>query len=323
MKSRTRALGAALAACALLVVPGVASAAAPPISKLRVEARGQALSPGVFYVNNTARLATSTSQCGGSGQTRTVRGPSAIGIVDYAQETNRALAPFFVSDQYSFGLIVCRIGNAGAFNSNEAWLYKVNHITAQVGADQYKLSRGDQVLWYFANFATGANTGDELGLVAPPRVRAGSPFTVKAIAYDGDGRGRVVPGATISGGDASKVTGPDGKARVTLSRDGTKRLRASRGNDIPSAPTAVCANRTLSRCPEQRTEFIVGTDRPEPIAGTAAPDLVYARGGDDQIDVRYGGVDGVSCGPGNDNVLATDADRLGSNCERLNGRARG
>ncbi len=324
MKTRSRALGAALAACALLVAaPGVASAAPPVISKLRVEARGQALSPGVFYVNNTARLATRSSECSGTGQTQTVRGPSAIGVVDYAQETNRTLAPYFVSDQFDFGLIVCRIGNAGAFNSNEAWLYKVNHKEAQVGGDQFKLSRGDQVLWYFADFATGANTGDELGLRAPARAAPGSPFTVTAIAYDGEGRVRRAPGTRISGGATDAVTGPDGTASVTIGEEGTKKLRASRGNDIPAAPTAVCVNRSFPRCPQRRPEFIVGTDKPEPIVGTSAPDLVYARGGNDQIDVRGGGADSVSCGPGIDNVLADSSDRLAADCERLNGRARG
>ncbi len=327
MKTRSRALGAALAACALLVAaPGVASAAAPPISKLRVEARGQALDPGVFYVNNTARLATTTSECGPDrpGDSRTVSGPSAIGLVDYARQTNRSLVPYLVSDTFDFGLIVCRIGNAGAFNSNEAWLYKVNHKAAQVGGDQFRLSRGDQVLWYFADFATGANTGDELELRAPARVQPGSPFTVTAIAYNGEGVARPAAGATIAGGATTAVTKQDGTAQVTIPNEGRTKLRASRPpNDIPAAPTTVCVNATLSRCPERRGEFIVGTDRPEPIVGTVAPDLVYARAGDDQIDVRNGGADAVSCGPGNDNVLAGGLDRLGADCERLNGRARG
>jgi hypothetical protein len=325
MKTHSRALWAALAACALLVgAPGVASAAPPVISKLRVEARGQALSPGVFYVNNTARLATRSSECSGTGQTQTVRGPSAIGVVDYAQETNRTLAPYFVSDQFDFGLIVCRIGNAGAFNANEAWLYKVNHKAAQVGGDQFPLSRGDRVLWYFADFATGANTGDELELRAPARVQPNSPFTVTAIAYNGEGVARPAAGATIAGGATAAVTKQDGTAQVTLPNEGRTKLRASRPpNDIPAAPTTVCVNATLSRCPERRGEFIVGTDRPEPIVGTVAPDLVYARAGDDQVDVRNGGADAVSCGPGNDNVLAGGLDRLGADCERLNGRARG
>ena len=82
IKSRSRALWALVTACALLGVAPAAGSAAPTISKLRVEAGG-ALSPGVSYVNDTARLATAPSQCDGSGQTKTVPGPSAIGIVDY------------------------------------------------------------------------------------------------------------------------------------------------------------------------------------------------------------------------------------------------
>jgi hypothetical protein len=324
MKTRSRALAAVLAVCALLALPGLASAGPPVISKLRVEARGQALERGTFYVNNTARLNTTTGQCGPDrpGDTRTIAGPSAIGLVEYAKATNALLRPYDVSDTFDFGLIVCRIGDAGAFNSSQAWLYRVNHKEAQVGGDQYRLARGDQVLWYFADFATGANTGKELGLRAPARVQPGAPFTVTAFEYDAEGVRSRAAGVTISGGSGA-VTGPDGTARVSFGREGTKRLRAARGNDIASAPTAVCVNRSLSRCPEQRTEFIVGTGSPESIVGTGAPDAVYARAGNDQIDVRNGGADGVVCGPGNDNVLAGSTDRLARDCERRNGRARG
>ncbi len=325
MKSRSRALWALITACALLGVAPAAGSAAPTISKLRVEAGGQALASGALYVNGSARMATRPSECGGSGQSKTVAGPSAIGLVQYGQQTNRLLKPFFVSDRFDFGLIVCRIGNAGAFDANQAWLYKVNHKEAQVGGDQFPLKRRDEVLWYFADFATGANTGSELGLRAPVRVRPGSRFTVTAIAYDGEGRTVRAEGAKVTGGNTPVETDANGNARVVISKAGTRNLRVTRvnKNDIAGPPTSVCVNANLDRCPTRRPEFIVGTNGADPILGTPAADLVVARGGGDRIDVRDGGNDNVYCGAGVDAVLATSGDRVAPDCERLNGRTRG
>ena len=322
MKTRSRALGAAVAACVLLALAPAAALAAPTISKLRVEADAQAVSSGALYVNDTARLATSPSECGGSGETKTVAGPSAIGLVDYAQETNRSLAPFFVSDKFDFGLIVCRVGDYGAFSASQAWLYKVDHVAPQVGGDQYPLERRDEVLWYFADFATGENTGAELDLQAPARVKPGVPFTVKVVGYDSEGHARPVEDAKVFGA-ASAVTGADGTTRVTLTGEGTKTLRAARGNDIPAPRTPVCVNQDIDRCPASRPELIVGTDRGDPIVGTPAPDTVLARGGDDRVDVRVASADSVRCGAGRDNVLASANDRVAADCELRNGRPRG
>lgn len=324
MTSRSRALWALIAGCALLGVAPAAGSAAPTISKLRVEAGGQALSAGALYVNDTTRLFTRTSECGpdGPGDRRKIAGPSAIGLVEYARQTNARLRPYRVSDTFSFGLVVCRIGAFGAFNSNQAWLYKVNHKDALVGGDQFKLKRRDEVLWYFANFATGQNTGAELGLRAPVRVRPGAAFTATAIAYDGEGRKRRAAGVKITGGRDPVVTGPDGTARVVVSK-GTNALRAKRGNDIASVPTSVCANAKLIRCPAERPELIVGTNRDDLIVATPAPDLVVARGGDDRIDLRGGGPDAARCGSGDDRVRADRGDAVGAGCERLNGRPRG
>jgi len=322
IKSRSRALWALVTACALLGVAPAAGSAAPTISKLRVEAGG-ALSPGVSYVNDTARLATAPSQCDGSGQTKTVDGPSAIGLVDYAQETNGQLRPYFVSDQFDFGLIVCRIGDVGAFDANQAWLYKVNHRAAQVGGDQFKLERRDEVLWYFANFANGRNTGDELDLTAPGRARPRAPFTVTAVAYDAEGRARPAAKARISGGDAPAVTGADGKARVRVSREGTATLRATRGTkDIPAPPARVCVNDALAQCPARPLEGIVGTNAADAILGFPSGDFVRARAGNDRIDVRGGGADFVGCGPGTDTVLGDRSDRVAGDCERVSGATR-
>ena len=323
MKNRSRAFAALLGACAAAAAMPAAASAAPTISKLRVEAGG-ALSPGINYVNDSARLATAPSQCDGSGQAKTVPGPSAIGLVQYAQQTNSLLRPYFVSDRFDFGLIVCRIGDVGAFDANQAWLYKVNHKEAQVGADQFQLKRRDEVLWYLANFGNGRNTGAELDLIAPGRARPGAPFTVTALAYDGEGRAQPAAGARITGGATAVVTGADGKARVTVAKKGRATLRASRGvKDIPATPARVCVDPVLARCPARPLEGIVGTGAPDSIVGFPSGDFVVARAGNDRIDVRNGGADFVGCGRGTDTVLGDRSDRVGADCERVSGARRG
>jgi Ca2+-binding RTX toxin-like protein len=316
MKSRFRALGAALATCGLIAGVPATAAAAPTVAKLRVEAGGKAFDPGTSYVNDTARLATAPSECGGSGARRTVTGPSAIGLVDYAKRIRQSLRPFYASDKYSFGLIVCRIGAFGAFSASDAWLYKVNHKAPPVGGDQYPLSRGDQVLWYFASFPSGPNTGDELELRTPARVRPHQPFAVRAVAYDWDGNAKPAAGVQLSG-SASAGTDATGAATVTASRPGTFRLRGRRANDIPAAPALTCVNANLARCPAVRGERIFGTSSPDAIPGTRGADTVLAGSGDDRVFVRSASVDAVSCGAGNDFVRAGPNDQVAPDCERV------
>ena len=98
MKHRSRALWAALGVCAVTAAAPAVASAEPTIAKLRVESDDRALSPGVNYVNDTARLATAPTQCDGSGDPKTVQGPSAIGIVNYAKQTSSLLRPFYASD---------------------------------------------------------------------------------------------------------------------------------------------------------------------------------------------------------------------------------
>jgi hypothetical protein len=253
MNTFRRALAVLLGGFALLALGASAALAAPITANLRVEgAEGKALDPGTDYATDTVEVPTRTSKCGGDrpGDSRKIEGPTALGLIEDARKRNGRLDPFLVSDQFDFGLLVCQIGGSGAFNASQAWLYKVNHKEAQVGGEQYELSRRDQVLWFFAEFPAGANTGKELGLRVPTRAKVGSPVTLTAVQYDGQGAVEPAPGVTISG-DSKALTGPDGTAEVTFGSEGTKRLRASRATDIPAAPVSVrvAGNPDSSRAP--------------------------------------------------------------------------
>jgi len=183
----------ALSACALAVL-GIAAPAAeakPATPELRVEAGQKTLTSSQTYLTDTASITTDARKpaCGGSGTKKTVPGPSALSVLIDAAELKPTLRPLAISDKFSFGLLVCGIGRSVA-SDTAFWLYKVNHVAPEVGADQRKVRAGDQVLWYFSNTGTGSNTGDELVLDAPVRVKSSTTFGVKVTAYDSAGNAR-------------------------------------------------------------------------------------------------------------------------------------
>jgi hypothetical protein len=309
------------AACALAL--GATAAARTKHSNLRVEAVKKTLDSGTEYSNGSITTRNSNA-CGPRDSKRErIKGSNAMGIVGHAADVDKALAPFRTSDTFDFGLIVCQIGKFKGFE-NKAWLYKVNHRAPTIGADQRPVGRGDAVLWYFANFSSGRNTGAELALRGVPvAARPGDAFAVKVVAYSDKGKKSPAEGAKVRG--AAMPTGPNGTTIVTArSSPGTMRVEGRRGDDIATAPVEVCVKQRLSRCPDRRGETFVGTGRGDDIRATGGPDLIRARGGRDlvrardgadSIRVKGGGRDRVNCGSGRDQVKADRRDRLAANCE--------
>jgi hypothetical protein len=50
---------------------------------------------------------------------------------------------------------------------------------------------------------------------------------------------------------------------------------------------------------------------------SALPEPIRADAGNDIVDVRGGGIDTVSCGPGRDTAYADRRDRVARDCERV------
>ena len=81
----------------------------------------------------------------------------------------------------------------------------------------------------------------------PATVRAGEPFTVtvyetqcEQFCAPGEGRPVAREGATVTAGDASAVTGADGRATLVLTRTGEVAVRATRDPNTPSAVVRTC-----------------------------------------------------------------------------------
>jgi len=312
---------AVAAACCALAAAGPAAAKAIPID-LRVEGAGGRALTADRYLTDTTTVETAKQppNCNGGGATKRLPGPTPLGTLVDGSLVNSHLDPLLVSDEFSFGLLVCGVGGDNAGGVSSFWLYKVNHVSPEVGADAFTVKPSDDVLWYFVNGAT--NSGDELELAAPARVRAGEQFEATAFAYDFQGVRRPVAGATVSGGGTTGTTDASGVVHLTLTRIGNRTLRATLDPNIPSAPTKVCVNADLSKCASARGSRIWGSRRAESIAGTAGRDSVRAGGGIDRISVRRGSVDTVRCGRGRDTVLAGRRDKVGRDCEVVRVRGR-
>lgn len=312
-----------LSACALaaLTAAAPADAAKPAAAQLRVEA-ARTLTSSQTYLTNTTGIRTDTRKpaCGGSGKVKTVQGPSALSLLIDAAEVKRPLRPLGISDKFDFGLLVCGIGRSVA-SDDAFWLYKVNHVAPEVGADQQKVRAGDKVLWYFSNTATGSNTGDELALTAPARVRSSTAFEVKVTAYDSAGKRTPAAGAQVVYGRRKVTTDAQGVAEVT-SGSSRLRLRAVRGKDVASNSAGVCVARVLSDCSPRAGVIVNGTTGSDRIKGGKAPETIESYGGRDRIDVRGGGRDVVRCGRGVDRVAISGKDRAARDCEFVNGKRR-
>ena len=239
-RSRLPRLAFAFATGLLLLVPGIAQGAVK--ANLRVEGPGVTLDPGTNYRTGTVDVQKGkSSDCSRTDRTATVAGPTALGIVqsaiDSGGRSSDRLRPLRVQSFASVpgSLFTCRIGDfTNALDFSSVWLYRVNHVSPEIGADQYAIQPGDQVLWFLADFGAGVNTGDELGLRAPADAHPGVPFDVKVVAFDAAGHRSPEAGAEVTGGDAPVATDAQGRAEVTVGDAGKATLKAAEGSDIPS-----------------------------------------------------------------------------------------
>ena len=313
--SRTLAPGAVCLALIAALLLATGATAASTTAQLRVvNTTGTTLADQSQVTGDVSIKTDPGATCfgppGGSGNTVNVPGPSALGIVKDASDTNAALRPLSITDQFSFGLGICGIGGS-AFNQGDSafWYLKVNHVGAQVGGDQLPIKANDEVLWYLS---PGFPPPSELQLVAPPVAQSGKPFTVRVSAFSDSGQKSPVAGALVTG--AQSPTGADGTTAVTLTQGVA--LQALHGADIPSNKEIVCVVSAPKGCSTSLQHKIVGTKGRDRIRGTKSPDSVKARAGDDKVNTRGGLTDAVNCGRGKD-VAKLGATDTAVHCEKV------
>ena len=147
MKTRIRARRALLATCAVALAVPAAASADPTIARLRVEADGRALSPGVSYVTDTTRIGYGANgSCGNRGGRETYSGPTALGLLADAGLTNHRLRPL-QTIRYDIGLFLCGVDRHVARpDFSSYWSNKVNYVSSMVVCSLW-LYRVDEVLW--------------------------------------------------------------------------------------------------------------------------------------------------------------------------------
>jgi hypothetical protein len=236
------------AACALvfalvLSTNAVAAAKGVPADLRVVGAGGKVLAETSLRTGTTSVPTSPKATCfgkgtGGSGKAMQVKGATALGLLGQAAKSTSSLRPLLITDAFDFGLGICGIGGSEA-TKKLSWYLKVNHVNPELGGESVRLHAGDEVLWALAGFPYP----DELALVAPDRVMAGEPFTVRVFSYDDKGKKKPAAGVTVTGADGP--TKGDGRTTVVLSKP--KRLIARHGKDIPSNSEAVCVG---GKCPK-------------------------------------------------------------------------
>src|SRR5688500_17674547 len=318
--SLKRAAVAACAVAALAVSPAAADAAT---TKLRVEADGHDIGPGFRYVHDSVSYTTSQRDgCNGSGQDGSLSGPTALGLLIQAADWTRDLRPVQISDEFDFGLLVCGLGDVES-SDNAVWLDKVDHVAPEIGADQFPIDRShEEVLWYFFNSATGANTGNELELdLSDNVVQAGTPVEATVREYDATGQATPAAGVTLEGTDGA-VTGADGTASVVFDEAGRPFIRGVRGIDVPTDLLHLCVwGDSASECDRWLTGWVIGTKGDDRIRGAENPERIAGRRGDDRINSRGDGrADSVRCGRGNDVARVDRLDRVRRSREKVRRR---
>jgi hypothetical protein len=136
-------------------------------------------------------------------------------------------------------------GVAGERNrGQDGWVYKVGRKVSSAGAGDRsgRLRGGDRLLWFYCR--TQRTGGCQRTLEATPdrtTAAAGEVLRIKVRGFDDQGRGVVVPGATVRLGSASATTDEGGMAELAVPATGRLFLTATRTGMVPAFPEVVRA----------------------------------------------------------------------------------
>jgi hypothetical protein len=258
------------------------SASATPAFKLRVEAPGTTLDPGTHYAVRDP-IGAQRGELQGAGNCvrasgdLTLGGKTALGLAASAANASAALRPLLIVED-SFGRRICRIDG---FNETDSpftgWLFRVNHVAPPMSAELVPIQPTDEVLWVFANFGTGANTGDELVLSGPFRVAPGTiQVSVTAIAFDG-ASSPAPDGTVITGGTSPQRLWAASRRWSSAEHHATGGWSGRRADQIPSneLPSACWRIRRIARPCRKR----IVDQPPRQLQGDGWPDRIRTRGG--------------------------------------------
>jgi hypothetical protein len=193
------------------VIAAAPAVAAPPVEQMVVFKSGRAVSGHPSTRGLTVRVGRRRCAVGSATPLAALvhSKPGRIRLRDFGSCSRHA--------RDAGGLYVAAIGRE-AERGRGGWVYKVGHKAATAGAadpsgpfGNGRLRRGRRVTWFYCLHAGDCQSTLELRV----RAEAGAAM-VSVRAYDDEGKGRRVQGATVSAGAVSATTGADGSARLAL-----------------------------------------------------------------------------------------------------------
>lgn len=215
-------------AAALAATGPAALAATGPAVTVRVEGLKRTLiSPRVVHTHSgwITKYGAPTRKCSAQ---------SAQGALDVATRHDWGGSWNTSLQEYEVTSI---LGEAHPFTPPKYyWEIFVDNVAASAGACELKLHRGEQLL-----FAAVPDSGTTypLALEAPKSASVGHQFTVKVVYFNGLGKAKPLPGATVSVAGHSAKTNSHGTIPLTASHAGTFVLDAERAGYVRAAPVTL------------------------------------------------------------------------------------
>jgi hypothetical protein len=151
-------------------------------------------------------------------------GPTALDIVKNA---SRQCGFTYNIQTTSYGPYLNQIGSDTAVGQN-GWVYLVNDVQPDVGASDYQLKPGDQVLWFFGDY-TWLPTRITLSAA---QISSGQTAVATVEDYNNQ-TWNPLPGATVTVGTQTFVTGNNGQVAVS-NQDGYYQISASENGFVRS-----------------------------------------------------------------------------------------
>lgn len=212
----------AVAALAILLASGALALATPSGVHVRVEGARHTL-----YSGTVAGLPSVMTDSDGG--LHDVDG-NALWALEYA--SRMGAFPYVLKDM-SWGLFIDSVG--GELPLAEApypgWMYRVNGVSPMVGAADYALASGDDVLWYYGTYDASPTA---VALPTTP-VSTAATVTITAQQLDPNGVASPLPGATVYVGSTVMTADNAGQVRFHTSQPGDYGVRVESAGLIRSA----------------------------------------------------------------------------------------
>ena len=144
----------------------------------------------------------------------------------------------YVITESSFGAYLSQINNEAAAGMS-GWMYFINNVAPMVGAGDYVLNEGDEILWYYGGWGWQPTRLS----VNNNNPNSGESITAKVEYFNGQSWLNL-EGATIKGGGQDYLTNSTGEAIITLS-DGYYIFYAEKNNFIRSDKEAVTVGQAV------------------------------------------------------------------------------